>query len=136
MSRVRLGVAAVVVGFAVACSNGDNGGSSSPTGPSSPSGSTPSGGQASCTAPSAPANLAVTSVIGTTVSLSWSPVSGATQYVVLVGTSPSSSNTLSTNTTNANYQWGGVPQGRHYARIQAMNSCGTSSSSNEVSFTV
>ena len=87
-----------------------------------------------CT-PAAPANLVVT-MSDTRVTLTWSAVSGATEYVVLVGTSPSSSNEILTNTTNTTYQWNGAKIGQHYARIQAKNSCGTSGSSNEVAFTV
>jgi len=68
--------------------------------------------------------------------MTWSAVSGATEYLILVGTSPSSSNILSTNAVSKTYPWSGVPQGTHYARIQAKNSCGTSGSSNEVRFTV
>ena len=72
----------------------------------------------------------------TRVTLTWSASSGAAEYIVLIGTTPSSSNELSTNTTNTTYQWNGAPVGQHYARIQAKNSCGTSGSSNEVAFTV
>jgi hypothetical protein len=133
MSRVRLTFVAIATALAVACGEGDA--VQTPTGPSG-TGSSQQPPQAGCSRPNAPANLAVASVAGTTVTLTWSAVNGATQYVVLVGRSPSSSDILSTNTTNTNYQWGGVPQGQHYARVQAMNSCGTSGSSNEINFTV
>ena len=137
MRRVGLCIAAMAAVIVVACGEGDA--VQSPTGPSAsaPSASAPSAPsapQGGCIA--APANLVVVSVVGSTVSLSWSPVSGATEYLVLVGSSPSSSNILSTNTSNANYAWGGVPPGHHYARVQAKASCGTSSSSNEVDFSV
>jgi hypothetical protein len=62
-------------------------------------------------------------------------VSGASEYAVLVGSTPSSSDLLSTNTTNSNYTWTAKP-GRQFARVQAK--CGGSwgGSSNEVDFTV
>lgn len=135
MKRVGLCFVALAAAMTMACGGSDNGGAS-PTSPS-PSGS--SGGntqpQGSCTMPGAPGGLAVQSIVGTSVTLTWSGVSGATQYVILVGTTPSSSNDLSTNTTQTNYTWT-VSPGTHYARVQAKNACGTSGSSNEVSFFV
>lgn len=131
-------IAAVTAIVAVACGEGEAI-PASPTGPSNqPVASTPSPSPAPqpVSAPNPPANLTVTSVVGTTVTLSWTPSAGATQYIVIVGTQPSSSNTLLTNTTQPTYQWGGVAQGKHYARVQATNSFGTSTSSNEVEFTV
>jgi hypothetical protein len=81
-----------------------------------------------------PANLRVSSQ-GTVVTLQWNSVNGATEYLVLVGSAPSSSDRVSTNTTNTSYTWTASP-GRQYARVQAK--CGGSfgSSSNEVEFTV
>jgi hypothetical protein len=81
-----------------------------------------------------PTNLTV-SVQNQSVTLQWNAVNGATEYLILVGSLPSSSDRLSTNTTNNNYTWTAQP-GRQYARIQA--SCGGNfgSSSNEVEFTV
>ena len=116
-----------------ACGSSDAVGSS-PTGPSSstpPPASSPP--QTTCVA--APTNLRVVSVQGTVVSLAWSGVNNATEYLVLVGSAPSSSNELSTNTTQTNYTWTSK-DGKHYARVQAHASCGYSSSSNEVEFTV
>lgn len=135
MKRVGMFFVALAAAMTVACGSSDNGGGS----PTSPSSSGSSGGssqpQGSCSMPSAPGNLAVQSIVGTSVTLSWSGVSGATEYLILVGTSPSSSNEVSTNTTQTNYTWT-VSPGTHYARVQAKNACGTSGSSNEVSFSV
>jgi hypothetical protein len=135
MIRVSLGVVALAAAVAAGCSGSE--GTASPTGPSA---STSSGSsappQASCTMPNAPANLRVDAVQGTTVSLSWSAVSGASEYLVLVGSTPGSSNELSTNTSQANYTYGGVKPGTHYARIQAKNACGTSGSSNQVEYSI
>jgi len=130
----RAGVSFIVLAAALtAACGGAEGVDSSPTGPSSTTTTVPSQPQPSCM-PSAPANLRVTAIQGTVVSLAWSAVSGATEYLVLVGTSPGNSDALFTNTAQTNYTWT-AKEGRQYARIQAKNSCGTSGSSNEVEFT-
>jgi Fibronectin type III domain len=134
MKRAGLFFIAIAAAATIACGSSDNE-PSSPTGPSSSSPGSNPGPQPSCTAPSTPGNLAVASIAGTAVTLTWSGANGATEYLVLVGTTPSSSNTLSTNTSQTNYTWT-VSPGTHYARIQAKNACGTSGSSNEVIFTV
>ena len=69
------------------------------------------------------------------MTLSWGGVSGAAEYLVLVGTKQGDSNFLSTNTTHTNYTWT-VGSGTYYARVQAKNGNTTSSSSNEVNFTI
>jgi hypothetical protein len=86
--------------------------------------------------PGAPANLRVDFVQGTTVSLSWSAVGGATEYLVLVGSTSGNSDELFTNTSQTTYSYGGVKPGHHYARVQAKNACGTSGSSNQVDYSV
>jgi hypothetical protein len=67
--------------------------------------------------------------------LEWSASNGATQYEVMVGTTPSSSNTLLTNTGQNSYAFT-APTGTHYARVQAKNACGGSAASNEITFFV
>ena len=131
---IRAGVSFIVISavLTAACGGAEEVGSS-PTGPS-PTVTVPSQPQPSCT-PAAPGNLTVASIQGTVVSLTWSGVNGATEYLILVGSGPSSSDELSTNTTQTNYTWTSK-SGRHYARVQAKYSCGTSGSSNEVEFTV
>ena len=130
----RAGVLSIVLAAAVtgACGGADSA-SSSPTGPSSTptASSQPPPAPASCV----PANLRVGSIQGTTVTLQWNAVTGATEYLILVGSAPSSSDRLSTNTSNTSYTWTASP-GRQYARVQAK--CGGSwgSSSNEVEVTV
>jgi hypothetical protein len=134
MARVSLWIAVLAAAVAAACSGGDGGAT-----PTSPSASTSSGAtppQANCTMPSAPANLHVDSLQGTTVSLAWSAVSGATEYIVLIGSTSGSSNELSTNTSQTNYSYGGAKPGVHYARVQAKNACGSSGSSNTVEYIV
>ena len=135
MTRVTLCVAALAAMVAAGCSGSEGGDT-----PTAPSTSTSSGGttppQASCTMPAAPANLHVDSLQGSTVSLSWSAVSGATEYLVLFGSTSGSSDELFTNTSQAAYTTGGIKVGHHYARVQAKNACGTSASSNQVDFSI
>jgi hypothetical protein len=133
----RAGVLSIVLAAAVtgACGGADSA-SSSPTGPSSTSTTTssqpqPGSQQASCV----PQNLSVASMTGSTVTLQWNAVNGATEYSVLVGSTPSSSDLLSTNTSNNNYTWTAKP-GRQYARVQAKCGGAFGGSSNEVEFTV
>jgi hypothetical protein len=86
-------------------------------------------------APSAPSGLAA-SVSGNTATLRWNAVSSATDYLILIGTSQSSSNSLSTNTSETSFVWNSVSSGTYHARVQARDSTGSSGSSNEVQFTV
>jgi hypothetical protein len=130
----RVGVLSIVLAAAVtgACGGAD-GASTAPTGPSSTTTTTSSQptSQPSCV----PANLRVAGIQGTVVTLEWNAVSGATEYLVLVGSAPSSSDQLSTNTTNTSYTWT-AKSGRQYARIQAKCNGQFGGSSNEVEYTV
>lgn len=133
----RFGVLSIVLAAAItgACGGAQDAGSS-PTGPSTTTTTTttpppPPPSQASCT----PTNLTVASIQGTVVTLQWSAVSGATEYLVLVGSAPSSSDQLFTNTTNNNYTWT-AKKGRQYARVQAKCNGSFGASSNEVEYTV
>ena len=135
----RLGVLSIVLAAAVtgACGGADEV-SSSPTGPSSTpttTSSQPPPPPPPQTASCVPQDLRVASLQGTVVSLQWSAVSGATEYLILVGSTPSSSNQLSTNTTNNNYTWT-AKAGKQFARVQARCGGQWGSSSNEVEFTV
>ena len=134
MKRFNIYTLAVLTALSLACGGGTDE-SGSPTAPSQGQTPTTSSGGGSCSIPGAPGNLAV-SAVGTRVTFNWAPVNGVIEYIVLVGTSPSSSNTISTNTTNPEFFWNGAANGSYYARIQSRNACGTSGSSNEVAFTV
>jgi hypothetical protein len=130
----RVGVLFIVLAAAVtiACGGGDSAGSS-PTSPSS----TPGQSTSQPTNPStlnAPTNLTV-AANGSVVTLSWTGVSGANEYLVLVGTTSGNSDKLFTNTTKTDYTWT-VGSGRYYARVQAKNGNVTSGSSNEVTFAI
>jgi len=130
----RVGMLSIVLAAAVtgACGGSDNA-SPTPTGPSSTTTTTtaPPAPQQACV----PTNLHVVSIQGTGVTLGWNGVSGATEYVVLVGSSPGSSDQLSTNTTNTSYTWT-AKVGRQYARVQSKCNGQFGSSSNEVEYTV
>ena len=131
----RAGVLSIVFAAVVtgACGGAD-GVTSSPTGPSSTPTTTSSQPQPPSQSSCVPGNLAA-SLNGSAVTLQWSAVSGATEYLVLVGTTPSSSDQLSTNTTNNSYTWTAKP-GQQYARVQAKCGGQFGGSSNEVTFTV
>jgi hypothetical protein len=131
----RVGVLFIVLAAAVtiACGGGDSAGSS----PTSPSSTTPGQSTSQPTNPStlnAPTNLTV-AANGGVVTLSWTGVSGANEYLVLVGTTSGNSDKLFTNTTKTDYTWT-VGSGRYYARVQAKNGNVTSGSSNEVTFAI
>ena len=127
----RVGVLSIVFAAAVtgACGSSD-GASPAPTGPSSTTTTTSSQPQQACV----PANLRAANIQGSVVTLEWNGVSGATEYLVLVGSSPGSSDQLSTNTTNTSYTWT-AKGGRQYARVQAKCNGQFGSSSNEVEYT-
>jgi hypothetical protein len=133
----RFGVLSIVLAavVTVGCGGADSAGSS----PTAPSPATPPASQpqpqpqapASCV----PQNLRVASIQGTAVRLEWSGVSGASEYLVLVGSAPGSSDQLFTNTGNPYYAWT-AKQGRQYARVQAKCNGQYGTSSNEVEYTV
>ena len=133
----RVGMLSIVLAAAVtgACGGADSA-SSSPTGPSTTTTTTSSQPQPT-PQPTAcvPTNLHVVSMQGSVVTLGWNGVSGATEYVVLVGSTPGSSDQLSTNTTNTSYTWT-AKGGRQFARVQAKCNGQFGSSSNEIDYTV
>ena len=89
----------------------------------------------SCTVPSVPGDLSA-EVTGASVSLSWSAVGDATDYVVEVGWTPATSETVLTNTAEAHHWIKSIAPGRHFARVHAHNWCGTSEASAAVAFSV
>ena len=135
MKRAGLFIIAIAAVVTIGCGGSENEGSSSPTGPSSsPSSNNPP--SSSCTtAPGAPTNLRVAAQNGSQITLQWSAVNGATQYEIMVGRTPSSSDLLFTNASQNQYSWTAAT-GTQYARVSAKNACGSSASSNEVGFTV
>jgi hypothetical protein len=134
MGRLSLGFAALAAVWVAGCADG---GSTllSPTGPSSPLAVATPTSPSSCAVPSVPSGLSV-SVTAGAVSLTWSPVSEASDYVVLIGNTPSSADVLLTNTTDSTQTLESMEPGSHFARVHAHNWCGTSESSDPVEFTI
>jgi hypothetical protein len=123
-----------IVAAAAACAAGCANGGSGLTSPSPLAVAAPSV-PSSCAVPGAPGNLSA-EVNGSTVNLSWSVVGDAVDYVVLVGWTPASAETLLTNTSEAHHAIAALPSGTHYVRVHAHNWCGTSEPSEAISFTV
>jgi hypothetical protein len=130
MRAVKMWIAVAAAACVAGCANGGDG----LTSPSPLALATPSV-PSSCAVPGAPHNLSA-DVTATTVSLSWSAVGDASDYVVLVGWSPASSESALTNTLELHHSIDDLPRGTHFARVHAHNWCGTSAPSEPVTFTV
>lgn len=124
-------MAVAVTVCVVGCANGNSGLTSPSPLAVGATESTP----ASCAIPGVPNNVSA-AVGGDEVTLSWSAVGDAADYVVLVGRSPSSSDTLMTNTSHVHHWLDEVPAGTHYVRIHAHNWCGTGRASDPIAFKV
>ena len=96
--------------------------------------STPTSPTTTCTLPMAPSLTALVS--GQTVSLNWSTVGGATDYLLTAGQSTGKTNSLSVSVNNTTYAWPNVFPGNYYIRVSAQNACGVGPNSNEVMVTV
>src|SRR5687768_4232045 len=104
---------------AVSCGSGETAGPTSPT--VTPTTSTPpavdppptSGG---CSRPPAPSNFAV-AVSESRALFTWSPISGAIDYTIRIGTTMGTANVISTNTSQTTYAWNGTGQGTYYATV-------------------
>ena len=130
MRAVKMWIAVAAAACVAGCANGSSG----LTSPSPLAVATPSV-PSSCAVPGAPDNLSA-DMTGSTVSLSWSAVGDASDYVVLVGWTPGSSETALTNTSETHHTIDDLPRGTHFARVHAHNWCGTSESSEPISFRV
>jgi hypothetical protein len=130
MRGVKMWIAVAAAAGVTGCANGSSG----LTSPSPLAVATPSV-TSSCAVPETPRRLSA-DVTGGTVTLSWSAVGDAADYVVLVGSNPSSSETLLTNTPETYHAMADMPAGTHYARVHAHNWCGTSEPSEPIRFTV
>lgn len=108
-----------------------------PTGPTGQSTSTTtastSAPPAGCSLPSAPANLRVTSMVKTSVELTWNAVSGASSYTLMVGSTPGGTDELFSDTTQTSFRFT-ARDGKSYARVQAHNSCGPGPSTGSIEF--
>jgi len=94
---------ALIAAAAIACGDSDNGGS-----PNSPSG----GGN--CSRPSAPGDFRV-ALSGNSATFTWAAVGGANDYLLRVGTTPSTADIMSTNTSQTTFTWNGTGRGTCYA---------------------
>ena len=130
MRAVKLLIAIAAAACVAGCANGSTG-LTSPTPLAVATPSVPS----SCAIPGTPSHLSA-DVEGSTVSLSWSSVDDASDYVVLVGWTPMTSETVLTNTSESHHSIDDLPSGTHYARVHAHNWCGTSDASEPIAFTV
>lgn len=129
MRRAMSWVVAAAAVCAAGCANGNSG----LTGPSPLAVATPSA-PSTCELPGTPVGLSA-DVTGTNVNLTWSAVGDASDYVVLIGWTAISAETLLTNTASTQHSVS-VPAGTHFARVRAHNWCGTSESSEAIAFTV
>jgi hypothetical protein len=129
MREMSVWIAAVALVAVTGCANGSDLTSPSPVAVVTPT------VPANCAVPAAPSQLSA-DVTGASVNLSWSVVGDATDYVVLVGWTPVSSESLLTNTSEAHHWIENIAAGTHFARVLAHNWCGTSASSEPITFTV
>jgi len=129
-SAVKTWIAVAAATCAVGCANGGSG----VTSPTPLAVATPSA-PSSCAVPGAPHNVSA-DVTGTSVTLAWSAVGDASDYVVLIGSTPTSSDSVFTNTADVQHSIDGLSEGTHFARVHAHNWCGTSEPSSAISFRV
>lgn len=83
----------------------------------------------SCTVPGAP-GAPDASVVGSSVTLSWTPGSGASSHVLEAGSVPGQANLLSTVVSSTTLA-AQAPPGVYYVRTRGRNACGTSEASPE-----
>jgi hypothetical protein len=89
----------------------------------------------SCMAPPAPTNLRA-AVSGSRVTFTWTAAPSASNYLLVAGTAPGASNTLSFLTERTTYRWTGAARGTQYARVFAKTDCVHDTPSSEITFTV
>ena len=129
MTRRLLAVAACAALTSASC--GDD--ASSPTGPTAHSNSALS--NANCTLPVMPSNLRVTSMVRTSVELTWNAVAGANSYTLMVGSTPGATDELFADTSQTSFRFT-ARDGRSFARVQAHNTCGGGPSTGSIEFFV
>jgi hypothetical protein len=128
---VKILIVVTAAAGVVGCANADGDRLTSPSPLAVASLTAPSG----CALPSTPRNLTADAE-GSLISLSWTAVGDATDYVVMVGTTPTSADTLMTNTTDSRHAFAGIEPGTHFVRVHAHNWCGTSDATDPIAFTV
>jgi hypothetical protein len=128
---LKIVIVAAVAAAVAGCANAGGDRLTSP----SPLAEATSTAPSSCALPSAPRNVTA-DVEGALVSLSWTAVDDATDYVVMVGTTPTSTDTLMTNTADSQHAIAGIEPGTHFVRVHAHNWCGASSATDPIAFTI
>lgn len=89
-----------------------------------------------CTSPPPAPSGHTAQVAGLNVALSWGGAAGATSYVLEAGSASGLANLFNANVGAATALASAAPAGRYFTRVRAVNACGTSGPSNEVSFTL
>lgn len=95
-----------------------------------------SGGGGGCPVPAAPTGLSATTATPSFVTLRWTASAGATGYVLDVGSIPGATNIGSFSLGNTTILNSAAPAGTYFARLRALNGCGSSAPSAELTFTV
>ena len=92
---------------------------------------------AGCFAPPLPPTALTTTLVGTMLTLAWTPPAATvTNYRLLAGTAAGLSNVVTLPLGPQTSVSGTVPGGTFFARVTASNACGTSGPSGEVFFTI
>jgi hypothetical protein len=76
------------------------------------------------------------SVSGSTATITWNALSGATSYRVDVGTAAGASNVSSQVVAGTNRQLSGLSPGTYFMRVTAVNACGAGPASGEAMFAI
>jgi predicted phage tail protein len=92
------------------------------------------GGSATCQAPPGSPAALRSAVNASAVTLAWDAASGATSYVIEVGSHSGATDLLISDTghTSTSFTARGVAGGTYFVRVRARNACGTGDRSNEV----
>jgi hypothetical protein len=137
---IRFGLRSIVLAvlLAAGCASGEDEGTvpTAPTAPTPPPATAPPAPPSTSCRPAAATNL-ISTLAGSTRTLTWTAGANATDYDIQIGTSSGASDLVRDNTTHTNYQWtggGSGTSGTFYARVHSHNSCGSGPPSVELVF--
>lgn len=88
-----------------------------------------------CAPPGTPSSPTA-SVFGSTATVSWTGVAGATQYRFEVGTASGANNMTAQTVNGTSHQLSGLASGTYFMRVRAINSCGSGAPSGEGMFSI